>query len=204
MPVICSAPCFWAVLTTRVDIDYSPPADLASDERGSAGVAVGFGCPAVDVEIESDPRLWSLKDSVSCFISRSHGSRARKACVAISGSFLGPKTRKAISEMNKILGIANTSTSTYCRCTAEQTSTTNYSNYERGKVAFNPMSRSTQRSCSPEDLFLSTQAIAEAYRLAGCDRSFELAVLSGYAAVFANGRNGGAVCLGDDFFFASH
>lgn len=58
--------------------------------------------------------------------------------------------------------------------------------------------------CDPEDSFLSIQAIAETYRLAGCDRSFELAVLSGYGVVFANCRNRGVVCLGDGFFIASH
>jgi hypothetical protein len=72
------------------------------------------------------------------------------------------------------------------------------------KAAFDPTSPSTDRSRSPQDPFLSTQAIAEAYRLAGCDRSFELAVLSGCGVVFANRHNGGVVCLGDGFFFASH
>ena len=37
----------------------------------------------------------------------------------------------------------------------------------------------------------------------GLRPSFELAVLSGYGVVFANRRNGGVVCLGDGFFFAS-
>jgi hypothetical protein len=92
---------------------------LASDESSSAGVAVGFGCPALDVEIKSDPRLPSLNDSVSCFISRSQGSRALRTLVAISGSFLGPKTRNAISRINKILGIPKTSMSPYSRYSAQ-------------------------------------------------------------------------------------
>ena len=82
--------------------------------------------------------------------------------------------------------------------------TTNYSNHYLEKAAFDPTSPSTQRAATPEDPFLSIQAIAETHRLADCDRSFELAVLSGYGVVFTNRRNGGVVCLGDGFFIASH